>query len=181
VTIALGYDSGPPGTSAVELVRLVGAGLGAVEAISAATRGSAIAAGILDDVGTVESGKSADLLVVDGEPDKDPTILTDIGRIWLVLEREDERGGDRSSRREAVLRARPSASRKRVPPVPLEDPSRERIRVSRMGVDPEVVLELPPQTPREIGRRDAAAEPSDHREEALRTRRSVRLARAQRR
>ncbi len=84
VTLAMGYDSGPPGANAVELVRMAAGGLTPLQAISAATAGSARALG-LADVGTVEPGKSADLLVVDGDPLADARVLTDPQRIWLVL------------------------------------------------------------------------------------------------
>ncbi len=70
----MGYDSGPPGASASELLRLAEAGLGAAGAIRAATWGSARALG-LDDVGSIEVGKRADLVVVDGDPLEDPSIL----------------------------------------------------------------------------------------------------------
>ena len=46
VTLAMGYDSGPPGASANELVRMAEAGLGAAAAIRAATEGSATALGL---------------------------------------------------------------------------------------------------------------------------------------
>ena len=85
VTLAMGYDSGPPGTSANELVRMAEGGLGAAEAIRAATSGSAKALG-LDDVGTVEAGHRADLLVVDGDPLADPSVLLQPDRIWLVVQ-----------------------------------------------------------------------------------------------
>ena len=84
VTLAMGHDSGPPGANAVELVRMAAGGLTPLQAISAATAGSARALG-LADVGTVEQGKSADLLVVDGDPLADARVLTDPQRIWLVL------------------------------------------------------------------------------------------------
>ncbi|MEA2608382.1 MAG: hypothetical protein QOJ75_625 [Chloroflexota bacterium] len=84
VTIAMGYDSGPPGASANELVRLAEGGLGALEAIRAATAGSAAALG-LDDRGTIEVGKRADILVVDGDPVAEPTVLVDPDRIRLVV------------------------------------------------------------------------------------------------
>lgn len=85
VTIAMGYDSGPPGASARELVRLSEGGLGAMGAIRGATAGSAAALG-LDDRGTVEVGRRADLLVIDGDPSADPTVLLDIDRIRLVVQ-----------------------------------------------------------------------------------------------
>ena len=86
VTLALGYDSGPPGASAEELVRMAEGGLGAAEAIRAATEGGAVALG-LADVGTVEPGKLADLVVVRGDPLADVRVLTDRERIRLVLVR----------------------------------------------------------------------------------------------
>ena len=85
VTIALGYDSGPPGASANELVRMADAGLGAGGAIRAATAGAAAALG-LADVGTVEAGKVADLLVVDGDPLERPSILVEPERLRLVIQ-----------------------------------------------------------------------------------------------
>jgi imidazolonepropionase-like amidohydrolase len=86
VTLAMGYDSGPPGASATELVRMAEAGLGAAAAITAATRGSARALGLDADLGTLEVGKIADLLVVDGDPTDDPSILLDPSCIWLVVQ-----------------------------------------------------------------------------------------------
>jgi imidazolonepropionase-like amidohydrolase len=85
VTLAMGYDSGPPGASAGELVRLADAGLGAAGAIRAATAGSACALG-LADVGTVEVGKIADLLIVDGDPLERPSVLTEPERVRLVIQ-----------------------------------------------------------------------------------------------
>jgi imidazolonepropionase-like amidohydrolase len=83
VTMAMGYDSGPPGANARELIRLVEAGLTPAEAIVAATSGSAKALG-LTDRGTVEPDRAADLLVVDGDPIADPGVFGDPARIWLV-------------------------------------------------------------------------------------------------
>ena len=95
VTIAMGYDSGPPGASANELVRMAEAGLGAAAAIEAATAGSACALG-LTDVGTIEPGHVADLLVVDGDPLDDPAILLEPERVRLVIQAGRVVGGTRS-------------------------------------------------------------------------------------
>lgn len=84
VTLAMGFDSGPPGANVLELVRMAEGGLDASEAIKAATEGSAQALG-LAEVGTVEPAKLADLVVVDGDPLADVRVLTDPARIWLVL------------------------------------------------------------------------------------------------
>lgn len=85
VTLAMGFDSGPPGASARELVRLAEAGLPPLEAIAAATSGSAQALG-LSDRGIVQPGKVADLLVVDGDPIADPTVIADQDRIAMVVQ-----------------------------------------------------------------------------------------------
>jgi imidazolonepropionase-like amidohydrolase len=84
VTLAMGYDSGPPGASAMELGRMVDAGLTAAEAIDAATAGSARALG-LDDRGAIAQGQIADLLVVDGDLLDDVSVLADPSAIWLVV------------------------------------------------------------------------------------------------
>jgi imidazolonepropionase-like amidohydrolase len=86
VALAMGYDSGPPGANATELVRMAAGGIGAAAAIRAATRGSAQALGLAGEVGTVEVGRVADLLVVDGDPLADPATLLDPARRWLVLQ-----------------------------------------------------------------------------------------------
>jgi imidazolonepropionase-like amidohydrolase len=83
VILAMGYDSGPPGSSARELVRMIEGGLTPSEAIVAATAGSAAALGLADR-GTIEAGKVADLLAVEGDPLAEPGLLTDPDRIWLV-------------------------------------------------------------------------------------------------
>jgi imidazolonepropionase-like amidohydrolase len=85
VVLAMGYDSGPPGANANELVRMVEAGLTASQAIVAATAGSARALG-LDDIGEIAVGKAADLLAIDGDPLADPTTLADPDRIALVVQ-----------------------------------------------------------------------------------------------
>ncbi len=84
VTLAMGFDSGPPGANALELVRMVEGGLTPHEGIIAATIGSARALG-LDDVGTVEAGRIADLVVLNGDPLKDVTRLTRVEEFWMVV------------------------------------------------------------------------------------------------
>jgi imidazolonepropionase-like amidohydrolase len=84
VTLALGYDSGPPGTSANELVRLIHAGLDPIEALRAATSGGAAALG-RSDLGRIEVGALADLVVVDGRVDEEPVLLTGPDAIRIVV------------------------------------------------------------------------------------------------
>ena len=83
VKIALGTDGGE---TAVELLRMVHHGLSPRDAFVAATRTAADALGIEEHVGTVEPGKLADIVIVDGDPLADPAVLDDPQRIWLVLQ-----------------------------------------------------------------------------------------------
>jgi imidazolonepropionase-like amidohydrolase len=85
VKIALGSDGGPELT-ALEIVRMVHHGLTPKEALVAATKTAAEAFGLDDLIGTVEPGKLADLLVVDGNPLEDPGVLRQKERIWLVFQ-----------------------------------------------------------------------------------------------
>jgi imidazolonepropionase-like amidohydrolase len=70
--IALGTDAGTPfnyhGENAQELERMVRLGMSPMEAIIAATSAAARLLGIERDVGTIEAGKAADLLIIDGDP-----------------------------------------------------------------------------------------------------------------
>ncbi|MDQ6773175.1 MAG: amidohydrolase family protein [Candidatus Dormibacteraeota bacterium] len=84
VTLAMGFDSGPPGADALELVRMVEGGLTPHEGIAAATAGSASALGLLD-VGTIEPGRTADLVVLNGDPLEDVARLTRAEEFWIVV------------------------------------------------------------------------------------------------
>jgi imidazolonepropionase-like amidohydrolase len=61
-------------------------GLTPGEALVAATKTAAQALGLGEHVGTVEEGKLADLLIIDGDPAAEPGLLADPTRIWLVLQ-----------------------------------------------------------------------------------------------
>jgi len=100
VTVAAGADFlGPEmckhGFNAMELGFLVEAGLTPMEAIVAGTRNSALALGPRgQDLGTLEEGKLADLLIVDGNPLKDIQVLQELERIKVVM-----KGGEVVSRK----------------------------------------------------------------------------------
>ncbi|CAG1000993.1 hypothetical protein MYXO_03011 [Myxococcaceae bacterium] len=59
--------------------------LGAHGAILSATRTNARLFGMADEIGTIEAGKLADLLVVDGRPFDDVTVLQDARNVKLVM------------------------------------------------------------------------------------------------
>jgi len=105
VTLAMGFDSGPPGADALEAVRMVQGGLSAHEAITAVTAGSAAALG-LADLGTIEVGKLADLVVFDSNPLQDIETLTRPEQVWAVISNGNMVAGqavdDGALRRETV-------------------------------------------------------------------------------
>jgi len=86
VAIAAGHDWAPISDLGLEIVQMTQHGLSAREALVAATRTATQALGLGDRVGTIEPGKIADLLVVDGDPLQRVGILRDPRRIWLVLQ-----------------------------------------------------------------------------------------------
>jgi len=76
IPIAMGTDAGNPltlhGPSVyAEMEAMQAAGLTSMQVIVASTRGGARAMGVEKETGTVEKGKSADLLLVAGDPTKD--------------------------------------------------------------------------------------------------------------
>jgi imidazolonepropionase-like amidohydrolase len=89
VKVAIGSDAAMPlvrhGESAYEMELFVRAGLSPMDAIVAATKIGAEVVDMADELGTVEEGKLADLVVVDGDPLADITILQDLSRIKKVI------------------------------------------------------------------------------------------------
>ncbi len=84
VKIALGSDMEV--CVGLEIQRMIFHGLTPGETLAAATSTAAQALGLGEHVGTVEEGKLADLLIVDGDPLEEPELLADPARIWLVLQ-----------------------------------------------------------------------------------------------
>ena len=68
-----------------ELAELVGCGLTPHEAIVAATRNTAAALGLGDRLGTLEPGRLADCVVVDGNPLADAGVLASGDAVVMVL------------------------------------------------------------------------------------------------
>lgn len=87
--IAMGTDAGTPfnyhGDNAQELERMVTFGMSPMEAILASTSSAARLIGIQDIVGTIERGKEADLILIDGNPLRKIELLRDRGRIVGVM------------------------------------------------------------------------------------------------
>jgi imidazolonepropionase-like amidohydrolase len=87
VPIAAGTDAGGHGhpKNALELKYLVEAGLTPMQALRAATQWAAACLGLEGEVGTIEQGRLADLVLVGGDPLDDVTLLLDPARVELVL------------------------------------------------------------------------------------------------
>jgi imidazolonepropionase-like amidohydrolase len=64
---------------------LVAETVGAAQAIVTATRDNARVLRMSDRIGTVEAGKLADLIAVNGDPLEDPRLLADPGNVVLVV------------------------------------------------------------------------------------------------
>jgi imidazolonepropionase-like amidohydrolase len=70
VKVAMGTDSGvtPHGENLAELELMARGGMGPAEVLRAATATAAELMGVAADSGTIEPGKRADLVVVEGDP-----------------------------------------------------------------------------------------------------------------
>ena len=79
----------PMGKNAVELEYLTRCGLSPMEAIMAATKIGAEVMGQIDQIGTIESGKLADILVIDGNPLEDIRLLQNSNAIRMVIKNGD--------------------------------------------------------------------------------------------
>ena len=88
VKMAMGTDTGVPltdhGNNLDELAYLVEMGVPPMEAISIATLRSAQLLRMADRIGSLEAGKQADFVVIDGDPLADISILQDKSRILAV-------------------------------------------------------------------------------------------------
>jgi imidazolonepropionase-like amidohydrolase len=87
VKIAMGTDSGvgPHGENAEEIALMVGNGMSPMETLVATTSRAAELLGMDHRIGTIAPGKLADLVLVDGNPLDDITVLQDPDRIVAVM------------------------------------------------------------------------------------------------
>jgi imidazolonepropionase-like amidohydrolase len=88
IKIAMGTDLGPEpeiGTNAKELELYVNLGMTPMEAIQTATKTAAEAMWLGKELGTIEKGKLADILAIDGDPSSDITVLSTKDNIKMVM------------------------------------------------------------------------------------------------
>ncbi len=107
IPIAMGTDAGGygHGHNAVELALLVENGMTPMQAIVASTGDAARLLDMDKEIGTIEAGKYADLLVIDGDPLTDISILDQQAQIQLVM-----KGGRIHVDRSAMMAATVPAS-----------------------------------------------------------------------
>lgn len=88
IPVAMGTDAGAygHGHNAMELRLMTEAGMSPMQAIVASTKTAAACLGMDGDLGTLEPGKLADILVVDGDPIRDISILEQKEKIALVMQ-----------------------------------------------------------------------------------------------
>jgi imidazolonepropionase-like amidohydrolase len=72
----------PPNSTHSALILLVEAGFTPLEVISLATQTGAVFLGIDDRVGTIEVGKNADLVLIDGQPDMDMKSVQNVTMVF---------------------------------------------------------------------------------------------------
>jgi len=88
VKVAMGTDSGVGrhGSNAEELQLMVECGMTPMQAVVATTKTASECVHMQRDVGTLEPGKCADLLVVDGDPLEDIRVLQEPSKLALIMQ-----------------------------------------------------------------------------------------------
>jgi imidazolonepropionase-like amidohydrolase len=97
VPLTVGTDGANPWLYHYEMELLVGAGIPPADVVRMATRNAALALGLISEIGTVEVGKRADLVVLDADPTVD---IRNTRRIAWVVQ------GGRVAKPETYLPAR---------------------------------------------------------------------------
>lgn len=110
VNIALGTDMGydpEMGTNARELEVYVKLGMTPMDAILSATRNGARALKMEKDLGTVEAGKFADIIAVDGDPLKNIAVLQEKKNIQIVMKEGRVYADRRPGNSKSVVNVKP--------------------------------------------------------------------------
>jgi imidazolonepropionase-like amidohydrolase len=85
-----GFTWNMQGTNARDIKHFVDYyGYSPAQALVCATRNGGLAMRGQGDLGTLQKGMLADMLLVDGDPLKDPDVLTDLGRLAMVMKDGD--------------------------------------------------------------------------------------------
>ena len=87
VKVVAGTDAGGwvHGNNAQEITCLTSAGMSSSQAIVAATKNAAECIGLDKEIGTIEVGKKADLILVEGNPIDDVSILEKGSSVKFVM------------------------------------------------------------------------------------------------
>jgi imidazolonepropionase-like amidohydrolase len=107
----MGFEPGM-GSNAFELEIYVGLGMKPMDAILTVTRNAAKALKMDRDLGTLEAGKIADIVAVDGDPLADIRILKERKRIQLVMKSGEIYVDRRPGHSREVIHAEPDTWRK---------------------------------------------------------------------
>ena len=99
VRIAMGTDSGPPGRfqgyfEHLEMEMMVEAGLTPMQVLVASTGDAAVCVGLETDLGTIQPGKLADLIVLDSNPLEDIRNTRTIESVWISGNRVPDAGNE---------------------------------------------------------------------------------------
>lgn len=111
VKIAMGTDTTidpEMGENVKELALYVELGMSPMEAIKTATRNAADAIGMLSQIGTIETGKIADLILVEGDPSENIQALQDRERIKMVMKDGEIYLDQLSAQRKYVIHPNPA-------------------------------------------------------------------------
>jgi len=112
IKIAMGTDLGPEpeiGTNAEELELYVNLGMTPMEAIQTATKNAAEALWLGKDLGTIETGKFADILAIDGDPSRDITVLRAKDNVKMVMKEGDPVVDKISAKQRSVIQCEPGS------------------------------------------------------------------------
>jgi imidazolonepropionase-like amidohydrolase len=85
VKVAMGTDCpvAPHGTNLRELQLMAEHGYSPEQSLVAATSSAAELMGLQDELGTLEPGKRADVVVVDGDPFDFSTLRSRVSEVWM--------------------------------------------------------------------------------------------------